>query len=718
MSPLLSESISTVTSLAQNIALLLSLTLLYSVVRPYWSRLAAPLHSLVGGTLFGLIAIAGMHTPFVVVPGVIADARIIPVLLAGPFAGPGAAAVAAVMASLYRLSLGGVGTAAGVGTILTAGALGVAIGIHWYRRERELRPGTLLLFGLALDVIVLAWAAALPDQEIALRVLGAAAVPVGLFLPLGTLGLGALLVNESRRHHERERLILTQSSLDRAAEALFWSDATGRIVNVNPAAVRLTRYTRTQLLSMRVWELDLDLSEDTWHWFWSTLRAAGSMSSETRYRRRDGSEFPVERSNDFVEYRGHEWISMFVRDVTDRKQAEQDRARHLARERTLRAQAEEANVLKDQFLATLSHELRTPLTSMLGYARLLRSGALKDSSAAHALEVIERNTRAQAQIVDDLLDVSSIVLRKVKIERRPLDLARVVEIEVEAARPEADSRQIGLLFTSDAAIAPIEGDAGRVQQVVRNLLSNALKFTESGGHVTVRVGGDGRNAFIQVRDTGRGIEPSFLPHVFDRFRQADNSMTRAHEGLGVGLAIARHLVELHDGDIRVESDGPGAGATFTVRLPCVDSAGIDADADPSAAQDTALPDLDGVHVLVVEDEAGTRELVTTVLAECGAEVTPAASADQALDAMRRSCPEVLVCDLAMPGVDGIELIRRIRALPPDRGGKTPAAALTGLALRRDAERALAAGFEAHVVKPFEPAYLARVVATLAGRKIA
>src|SRR5687767_383218 len=362
-----------------------------------------------------------MHTPILVVPGVIADARIIPVLLAGPFGGPGAAAVAALMASLYRLSLGGVGTDAGIGTILTAGVLGVIVGVRWHGRERDLRVGTLVLLGLALDAIVLAWAIALPDAALARRVLGAAALPVGLFIPFGTVILGGLLVNESRRHAERERLILTQSSLDRATEALFWTDASGRIVNVNPAAVRLTDYRREELLAMRVWELDLELSADTWHWFWSTVRTAGSVSSETRYRRCNGSEFPVERSNDFVEYRGHEWISMFVRDVTDRKQAEHERARHLARERALRAQAEEANVLKDQFLSTLSHELRTPLTSILGYARLLRSGALKASSATHALEVIERNTRAQAQIVDDLLDVSSIVMRKLRIERRPID---------------------------------------------------------------------------------------------------------------------------------------------------------------------------------------------------------------------------------------------------------------------------------------------------------
>ena len=715
----MSQSIAVLTGLAQNIALLLSLTLLYSVVRPYWSRLSPHLQPFVTGTLFGLISIAGMHTPILVVPGVIADARIIPVLLAGPFGGPGAAAFAAVMASLYRLSLGGVGTDAGVGTILTAGVLGVIVGVRWHGRERHLRIGTLVLLGLALDLIVLAWSIALPDAALARRVLHAAALPVGLFIPFGTVILGALLVNESRRHAERERLILTQSSLDRAAEALFWTDASGRIVNVNPAAVRLTGYRREDLLAMRVWELDLELSVDTWHWFWSTVRTAGSVSSETRYRRCNGSEFPVERSNDFVEYRGHEWISMFVRDVTDRKQAEHERTRHLARERALRAQAEEANVLKDQFLATLSHELRTPLTSILGYARLLRTGTLKASSATHALEVIERNTRAQAQIVDDLLDVSSIVMRKLRIERRPTDLVRIVASEVEGIRLEAEGRGLLVVFHAEVGVPPVLGDAGRLQQVVRNLLSNALKFTESDGEIDVRVFAAEDTAYLTVRDTGRGIEPSFLPHVFDRFRQADNSMTRAHEGLGVGLAIAHHLLALHDGQIQAHSDGPGKGATFTVMLPLLGvRAGEPTPPRTDAAAQIALPDLGGVRVLVVEDKAVTRELITTVLVECGAAVTPAASADQALAEMGRAQPEVLVCDLAMPDVDGLELIRRVRRLPPERGGKTPAAALTGFARRADAERALEAGFEAHVVKPFEPVHLARVVAQLAGRSAA
>jgi CheY-like chemotaxis protein/anti-sigma regulatory factor (Ser/Thr protein kinase) len=290
-----------------------------------------------------------------------------------------------------------------------------------------------------------------------------------------------------------------------------------------------------------------------------------------------------------------------------------------------------------------------------------------------------------------------------------------VESEVEAARPEAESRALRLVLAAKPDLPWIDGDAGRLQQVVRNLLSNALKFTPAGGEVTVGVNASDGTARITVRDTGRGIDRAFLPHVFDRFRQADSSMTRAHDGLGVGLAIARHIVELHGGRISAKSDGPGTGATLTVTLPILERHETTRPGDWSDdAADTTLPDLNGVRVLVVENETGTRELVATVLAGCGAEVTGAASADQALAEIPRVHPDVLVSDLAMPGVDGLELIRRVRSLSPDRGGKTPAAALTAYARRTDAERALAAGFEAHVVKPFEPAHLARVVADLAG----
>jgi PAS domain S-box-containing protein len=488
-------------------------------------------------------------------------------MLAGPFGGPWAALTAAALAAAARGWLGGLGSVAGVGTILTAGLLGVTVALWWRGRVPRRPAPTFLLLGLALDAIVLAWAVALPDRALAQRVLSAAALPVGLFLPFGTLVLGMLLVHESRRHDERERLALTQFAIERATEALFWIDVDGRIVNVNAAAAGLTGYARDELLTKRVWDLEVDGSLERWRAVWADARAGRRHVDERSYRRRDGREVPLETSGHFVAFGGREWISVFARDVTDRRRLERERAEHLAREQALRARAEEASVLKDQFLATLSHELRTPLTAILGYARMLRGGTLPAAAAGRAIDVIERNARAQVQLFNDLLDVSSIVLGELRMERQSVRFPAVVEAEVEAARAEA--RQAGITLECDlpSALPAVRGDAGRLQQVVRNLLSNALKFTPPGGRVRVRIDRVDDEARLLVSDNGVGIAPAFLPHVFDRFRQADSSMTRVYGGLGLGLALVRELVELHGGRVSAESPGDGAGATFTVRLP-------------------------------------------------------------------------------------------------------------------------------------------------------
>jgi PAS domain S-box-containing protein len=689
-----------VIDLAQNIALLLALTLLYSVIRRSWTQARPALRVIFAGLVFGFIAIAGMHTPFVVAPGVLADARYIPLLLAGPFGGPGAAVTAATLAAVYRAALGGIGGVAGIGTILTVGLLAVLAGARWHGRERELGPAGLLVLGAALDAIVLVWAAALPDREVALEVLGAAAVPVGLFLPLGTVGLGMLLVNESRRHEEREQLALTQFALDRAAEALFWIDAQGRVVHANPAAERLTGYTRADLLARHVWDLEVDGDPEAWKRFWDTVRAEGSRPSESRYRRRDGVVIPVESSNDYVAHRGREWISVFVRDVSERRRMEEERARQ--------------GMMKDQFLATLSHELRTPLTSILGYTRLLRGPSLAGAAAARALAVIERNALAQVEIVNDLLDVSGIVLGTFRLERQRVELAPLVAAEVEAARAGAAAARLTLTTEIDDTPLTVDADTARMRQTIRHLLANAVKFTRAGGRVHVALGLDRGQVRLLVRDTGIGIEPALLPRVFDRFRQGDGSLTRAYGGLGIGLALVRHIVEGHGGVVAVASAGPGSGTTFTVHLPLAAAA---REPVPEAAPD-ASADLNGVAVLVVEDEVETRDLVATVLTACGARVTTAASADEALEKVGRARPDVVVSDIGMPNGDGYELIRRLRSLDPAQGGATPAAALTAAAATGDRRRALEAGFEVHVAKPFEPAHLARVVATLARRRAA
>jgi PAS domain S-box-containing protein len=689
-----------VIDLAQNIALLLALTLLYSVVRRSWTHARPALRSILAGLVFGLIAIAGMHTPFVIAPGVLADARYIPLLLAGPFGGAGAAVTAAVLAAAYRGVLGGMGSAAGIGTILTVGVLAALVALRWHGRERDLGPATLLVLGAALDVIVLVWATALPDRAVALEVLGAAAVPVGLFLPLGTVGLGMLLVTEARRHEERERLALTQFALDHAAEALFWIDEDGRIVNANPAAERLTGYSRAELLCRHVWDLEVGGEPTEWNLFWETVRTAGSRRSESRYRRRDGVEVPVEASNDYVSHRGRQWISVFVRDMTERRRVEEERARH--------------GVLKDQFLATLSHELRTPLTSILGYTRLLRGPSLAGEAAARALAVIERNALAQVQIVNDLLDVSGIVLGTFRLERQRVDIAPLVAAEVDAARGGATASNLRLTADIDEGAVTVEADTARLRQMVRHLLANAMKFTPAGGEVHVALRVDSGHARLVVRDTGIGIDAAILPQIFDRFRQGDSSLTRAYGGLGVGLALVRHIAEGHGGTVAVDSRGAGSGATFTVHLPLAMTVREPA-AEPTPP---ASADLNGVAVLVVEDDTETRDLVATVLTACGARVTTAGSADEALQEVGRARPDVVVSDIGMPNGDGYELIRRLRSLDPRDGGATPAAALTAAAATTDRRRALEAGFEVHVAKPFEPAHLARVVATLARRRAA
>jgi PAS domain S-box-containing protein len=555
------------TVLAQNLALLLSLTLLYGTIRSYSAKLPRLVRHSVSGFLFGLIAIAAMQTPFIVAPGIIADARIVPVVLAGPFGGPGAALTAAALAASYRAWLGGTGSAAGIGTIVTAGLLGAGVAWWWRRRPPQRWALAFIGLGAALDATLLVWTTALPDRELAQQVLSAAALPVGLFLPFATLVLGMLLVHENRRHEERERLALTQFAIERATEALFWIDADGRIVNANAAATRLSGYTRAELLTKRVWELEANGSAERWRGIWADARAGRRQVHERWYRRPDGSEVPLETSGDFVAYGGREWINVFARDVTERRRVEQERAEHLAREQALRTRAEEASVLKDQFLSTLSHELRTPLTSILGYARLLRDGALPATAAGRALDVIERNARAQVQLFNDLFDVSSVMLGDLQLEQQPVPLATIVETEVAAVRSEAGRAGLTLDCEIAHSVPPVTGDVARLQQIVRKLLSNAIKFTPPGGSVRVRVGRVGNEARLTVSDTGVGIAPAFLPHVFDRFRQADSSMTRVYGGVGLGLSLVRDLVELHHGHVSAESPGDGAGATFTVRLP-------------------------------------------------------------------------------------------------------------------------------------------------------
>ena len=380
-------------------------------------------------------------------------------------------------------------------------------------------------------------------------------------------------------------------------------------------------------------------------------------------------------------------------------------------------EAQRVNRVKDEFLATLSHELRTPLTAVLGWARLLRMGKLDEAARARAVEIIERNAEAQAQLIEDLLDVSRIISGKFRVEVCPVDLAAVIGAAIEAVRLAAEAKGIQLAARLES-VPPLSGDPTRLQQVVWNLLSNAIKFTPKGGRVEVRVARIDSQVEIEVTDDGQGVSAEFLPYVFDRFRQADGTSTRAHNGLGLGLAIVRHLVELHGGSVRAHSEGEGRGATFAVRLPV---AAVrprpfeDGRAEPPRGATAAgLRILGGLRVLVVDDETDARELVAAVLTEAGATVIVACSVAEAIAAVELCRPDVIVSDIGMPGEDGYSLIRRLRAMERSIG-RIPAAALTAYASVQDRTRALLAGYTSHLPKPIEPAELTAVVANLAGR---
>jgi len=376
----------------------------------------------------------------------------------------------------------------------------------------------------------------------------------------------------------------------------------------------------------------------------------------------------------------------------------------------------EANRLKDQFIAMLSHELRSPLGAIRMWASLLRGGKLDAERTARAIEAIERSAMTQAQLVEDLLDVSRITAGKLVLDARPIDLAAVAEAALDAVRADAEAKEVRIEQVFELGAGRVQGDPARLQQVMWNLLSNAVKFSSRGGRVVLRLAcGDGQ-AIISVRDEGEGIAPEFLPHVFEPFRQADITDTRAHGGLGLGLAIVHDVVELHRGTIEVESKGKGQGATFTVRLPLV---GARSEAARGVARQPALsgeefrpsPSLQGVRVLVVDDDAGARESVTAVLEQSGASVRAVESAAEAVETLEREPPDVLLSDIAMPGMDGYAFLGQARARLP--GAQLPAAALTAYADATDRARALAAGFQAHLAKPVDPAELVAVVAELA-----
>lgn len=416
-------------------------------------------------------------------------------------------------------------------------------------------------------------------------------------------------------------------------------------------------------------------------------------------------------------------IDELAKEIRQRQRAEEERAQLLVQEQHARAEAEKLNRLKDEFLSTVSHELRTPLNAILGWSHMLRTSKVDEARMQRALETIERNAKSQAQLINDLLDVSRIITGKIRLNVQSVDLLPVIEAAIDTVQPAADAKNICLQLVLDPTAGTVLGDPDRLQQVIWNLLSNAIKFTPQLGRVQVCLQCINSHIEIVVADTGQGISAEFLPYVFDRFCQADSSITRAFGGLGLGLAIVRQLVELHGGTAHAESPGEGQGATFTVKLPlmAVGSKALEPERMHPALGGSVpcdcSPQINGLRILVVDDDEDMRDLLAFMLETCGAEVITVASADAAIAVLKQASAslDILVSDIGMPGEDGYALLRRVRALKPENGGTIPAIALTAYARAQDRTAALLAGFQALVAKPVEPAELMAMIANLAGR---
>ncbi len=565
-------------------------------------------------------------------------------------------------------------------------------------------------------------------------------------------GMVGVVQDITKRKHAEQILRDSEQQLRatfaQAAVGIAIAGMDGKFMSMNRKFCEILGYAPDELQTMTFRQIthpdDLLETES-----YVTRLKAGQLNDygiEKRYRRKDGHyvwcQATVTLVRDETGSPG-QFIGV-IDDITSRKQTEaalaatahdnvrlyqaaqqsaEEKKALLESEREARAAAERLNTTKDEFLATLSHELRTPLSAILGWTQILRHVNAKPEDVARGIEVIERNARAQAQLIDDLLDMSRITSGKVRLDIQPVLPYSFVQAAVDALRPAADAKGVRLETMLDPLAGPISGDPGRLQQVVWNLLSNAVKYTPRNGKVQVRLECVNSQIEITVADTGSGIDPDFLNHAFERFRQADSSTTRSHGGLGLGLSIVRHLVEQHGGTVQASSPGIGKGATFTVQLPLTvihPSAQTEERLHPRtnpliSTVDFRNTDLSGLRVLVVEDEPDARDMIARVLSDCRATVITAKSASEALQQIAQGPPEILISDVGMPEMDGYELLRRVRKLSPEAGGQIPAIALTAFARSEDRTQALRAGFHVHVAKPVEPSELVASVASVAGR---
>ena len=582
---------------------------------------------------------------------------------------------------------------------------------------RDARVHGAFAFPIALDNDVLGviecftHTVAAPDMDL-LRTMSTVGNQVGQFMGRKR-GERALLEGQRR----------TGAILDSALDAIIGMDHQGVVTDFNPAAERTFGYSKNDAIGRELADLVIPRGLRASHRGGLARYLATGQGVlidrriETTACHADGRQFPVEISITRVPGEDPARFTGFVRDLTARAQAEAERELLLERESAARREAETANRAKDEFLATLSHELRTPLNAIVGWTRMLLDGTMDGRSTTRALQVIDRNAHLQAQLVADILDVSRIITGGLTLDIRPLDLGSVIGAALDSVRPAADAKKIRVRSHLAASARLTNGDPQRLQQVVWNLLANAVKFTPPGGTVDLDLADVGDNGVrIRVADNGAGIETHFLPHVFERFRQADGSVSRQHGGLGLGLAIVRHLVELHGGTVGAESSGPGKGSAFTVVLPRVNPDHVpilEADAGPESTPDSPRVNdgisLAGCRVLVVDDEDDARELLAMVLTAAGARVETAASVSAALGQLDASQFDVLLADIGMPGADGYALIREVRKREAHSGQHLPSAAITAYAGNLDRDRALAAGFDQHVAKPINRAAIVEAV---------
>jgi PAS domain S-box-containing protein len=545
---------------------------------------------------------------------------------------------------------------------------------------------------------------------------------------------GVTLDITARKQAEQARATLA-AIVDSSDDAIISKDLNGVITSWNGGAERLFGYTALEAIGRSVSMLIPDDRIDEEPAILKRLRKGKRVEHyETIRRRKDGTLIDISLSVSPVsDERGRVvGASKIARDISERKQSEAKLKTMVTREQEARTSAEVANRVKDEFLAMVSHELRTPLNAIVGWTLLLKSGKLDQPEIERAIQIIDRNAKAQAMIIDELLDVSRIISGKLKIEMKAVDLPNVIEAAIDGVRLSADAKAIEIIHSLDSQPGPVAGDAVRLQQVIWNLLTNAIKFTPKGGRVVVELKRSATDVKIIVTDNGDGISPEFLPKVFERFQQGDGSSKRMHGGLGLGLSIVRTLIRMHGGSVQGESEGKGRGATFTVSLPLMEGTpadGLDVDfeslmpriehasedGDGMAPGNLKTNVLSGLRVLAVDDQLDTRELITLTLTRHGAEVRACKSVAETLRMIQDWKPEIIVSDIGMPGEDGYDLIRKIRALKLEDGGRIPAIALTGYAGADDESKARAAGYQVQLTKPIDLRVLTSTIAELAGR---